>query len=432
MKASSLAGGLGVVALAAAPGLSACGGGGGGSGGGPGSCSDKSIDVSGCATVLSPGANDTKALQTALIDAKSGSTMCLCPGNYSYNQQITLTQPNVTLKGVGANIDDATLDFSNVATGGNDTMLVTADHFTAENFAVTNTPGNGVVVRQADSPTFRKLHVSWNSPDLTKHGAYAVYPAECSNVLVEYCEVWGAADASIYVGQGTGAILRHNVSHDSVLGLELENTTHGEAYDNEAYNCAGGMAVFLLPNLTKKTSDTNLVHDNNFHDNNHANFGDPMSVVSKVPVGTGVLVVGGSNVEIRNNKITNNESTGILVVSENLFNVLTGGAADPTIAPYPDHIFIHDNTFMGNGAMPQGAFTIVGITPLENVLWDGWVASGMPATNDAHFCLGSKSPWPSFRMFAGDHLADGTYKTLMSTDPTPYECDLTPIPGNPP
>lgn len=394
-------------------------------------CTDATLDVSGCATVLAPGSDDTTAVQTALINAKSGSTVCLCPGTYKFDAQLSLTVPNVTVKGVGANIDDALLDFSAVKSGGNDTMLVTADHFTAENFAVKNTPGNGVVVRQSDSPTFRKLHVTWDDPDLTKHGAYAVYPAECKNVLVEDCEVSGAADAAIYVGQGTGAILRRNKAHDSVLGIELENTTDGEAYDNEAYDNAGGVAVFLLANLTKKSADNNLVHDNQIHDNNHANFGDPKTVVSGVPTGTGIIVVGSSNTEIRNNTVTGNQSTGVLVVSYTLMtHLITGATADPATNPYPDHIYVHDNTFTNNGTMPATAFALINPpTPLENVLWDGWVADMDPTKSS--FCLGTKTPYPSFRMFAAEYIFD-SMGPMQSTDPTPYECDLTAITGNPP
>ena len=64
------------------------------------------------------------------------------------------------------------------------------------------------------------------------------------------------------------------------------------------------------------------------------------------------------------------------------------------------------------------------------MLWDGWTESGTPTDPNAHFCLGSKSPWPSFRMFDGMQFVSGS--TMQSTDPTSYECDLTRIPGSPP
>jgi parallel beta-helix repeat protein len=402
-----------------------------GTGGGAGEVCGAAVDVSGCTTVLKPGgADDTKAVQTALIDVKSGSTVCFCPGTFNFSEQLSLTVPDVTVKGVGKSVEDTILDFSADIIGGNDTMLVTADGFTIENLWVKNTPGNGVVVRQADKPTFRKLKVSWDSPASATHGAYAAYPAECTNVLIEDCEVEGASDAAIYVGQGNGAIIRRNKAHDSVLGIELENTTDGEAYGNEVYNNSGGLAVFLLGDLTKKDALRNLLHDNIVRDNNHANFGDPKTFVAHVPVGTGIIVVGADDTEIRNNTIQNNESAGIAVVSYSLMVALVPGAmVDPKIDPNPERTFIHDNTFMTNGAKPQPPFDMLGAVPLESVLWDGITTSGDPKDPAVKFCLGTKSPFPTFRMFDGANLL-GT--PVPSTDTTPYQCDLPVQPGTKP
>lgn len=404
----------------------------GGHGGGSTMTCPTQVDTSGCSAVVAPSSDDDTTFQTALIEVQSGGTVCLCPGNYSFTKQLTLTVPNVTVKGLGAAIDDTLLDFSKDMgmASGNDTMLVTADGFTIENMTVKNTPGNGVVVRQSDKPTFRKLKVSWDSPVASAHGAYAIYPAECTNVLIEDSEVFGAADAAIYVGQGTGAIVRRNKAHDSVLGIELENTTNGEVYQNEVYNNSGGLAVFLLGNLNKKTAEKNLLHDNNVHDNNHVNFGDPKTFVASVPVGTGVMVVGADDTEIRNNTISNNESAAILVVDYQLMVALVPGAkVDPATDPDPERTFIHDNTFTKNGDMPQSPLTIIGVTPIENVIWDGISKSGMPASNDAQFCLGTKGPYPSFRMFDGAHLSDPT-NAKPSTDTTPYQCDLPALPSS--
>src|SRR5262249_34751390 len=71
---------------------------GGGGGGSP--VADKcapGVDVTGCTTVLAPNADDTGHVQTALIEVKSGSTVCLCPGAYHFNKQLSLTVPNVTV-----------------------------------------------------------------------------------------------------------------------------------------------------------------------------------------------------------------------------------------------------------------------------------------------------------------------------------------------
>jgi hypothetical protein len=135
---------------------------------------------------------------------------------------------------------------------------------------------------------------------------------------------------------------------------------------------------------------------------------------------------------IRNNTVINNESLGVLVVSYKLMEVLIPGATDdPATNPYPDHIFIHDNVFMSNGTTPQSPFTMIGVTPLEDVLWDGIDMSGMPTDPTVKFCLGTKSPWPSFRMFDGTNIAVPSM-AMQSKDPAPYECDLPMIKGNPP
>jgi parallel beta-helix repeat protein len=391
------------------------------------------VDITGCAAVVATSADDTTTLQTALIEVKSGSTVCLCPGTFKLDKQLSLTVPNVTIKGAGATMEDTILDFAGDTKGGNDTMLVTSDGFTIENLWVKNTPGNGVVVRQADKPTFRKLKVTWDAGSLPSNGAYSIYPAECTNVLVEDCEVSGAADAAIYVGQSTGAIIRRNKAHGSVLGIELENTTNGEAYDNEIYDNTGGLAVFLLANLDKKDAMKNLLHDNNVHDNNRKNFGDKSTFVSSVPQGSGILVVGADDTEIRNNTIKNNQSAGVVIVSYSLMSQLVPGAkADPKIDPDPDRTFIHDNVYANNGTDPQTPLDLIGVKPLEDVVWDGIGKMADPSTNDAKFCLGTKTPYPPFRMFAGAHLTDPDMgKALQSTDTKPYECDLPAIPASP-
>src|SRR5262245_65603464 len=82
---------------------SAGGGGGGGEAGVHDSCAP-GVDVTGCTTIVAPSADDATRLQTALIEVKSGSTVCLCPGTYNVKKQLSLTVPNVTVKGTGKNI----------------------------------------------------------------------------------------------------------------------------------------------------------------------------------------------------------------------------------------------------------------------------------------------------------------------------------------
>jgi parallel beta-helix repeat protein len=220
---------------------------------GPTGCADATIDTSGCSAVLTAGAGSQDEVQRALIEAQSGAEVCLCPGTFAFGKELSLTVPDVTVRGLGASRDDTVLDFA-AQTIGDDGFTVTSDGFTIENVWVKNTPGNGIVVTGAEDVAFRNMKVSWDAGSVTANGAYAVYPVKSRRVVVEDSEVVGAADAGIYVGQCEEAIVRNNVVYGNVAGIEIENSTGADVYGNEAYDNTAGILVFVLPNLEKKTA----------------------------------------------------------------------------------------------------------------------------------------------------------------------------------
>jgi parallel beta-helix repeat protein len=420
------------LSLSALPGALACsssgGSGGSGSGGsagsgGGGNSACPSVDSSGCSVTLVPGTNDSDTVNAAFINAKSGDTVCFCPGTYSFTKEIRLTSPKVTVKGLGKTRDDVVLDFDK-QTDGQDAFGVTGDGFTVENLSLKNSHGNGITVTGADTVTFENIKVSWDAGSKTSNGAYAVYPVQCQHVIVENSEIVGAADAGLYVGQCTDAIVKNNKVHGNVAGIEFENTTNAEAFGNESYDNAAGILAFRLPNLDVKTGKMSNIHDNNIHDNNRKNFAEQGSIVSNVPTGTGVLILANDQTEVHDNQITGNESTGVMVVSYTTLEILLSPqpAPDPQTNPYPHDIYIHDNTFSNNGTDPQSILALWKITPLEDVLWDGVVDPNKPVD----LCLGTGT-LPSFRNINVSNGGLGD-TTKQSTDATPYQCAGTSLP----
>lgn len=380
-------------------------------------CGSTAVDASGCDVVLSAsGEDDSNDVQTALIDAQSGNHVCFCPGQYSFEKELSLTVTDVTVRGLGESRDDVVLDFA-AQTVGDDGVTVTSDGFTIEHLSVKNTPGNGVVVSGADDVTFRDIKVSWDAGSVTENGAYAVYPTGSRRVIVEDSEVVGASDAGIYVGQCEQAIVRNNVVRGNVAGIEVENTLDAEVVGNEAYDNSAGILVFVLPNLEVKEGKRCKVHGNNVYENNRKNFAEMGTVVRSVPAGTGMLLLAADETEVHDNVITDNISTAVLLVSYETLAQLSGVMLDPETDPYLESTYIHDNEMSGNGGEPKNALGLLAIVPLEDVLWDGLEAT----TGSADLCLGS-SP-PSFRNFAGvDGIADSN---LHSTDTTPHQCEGT-------
>jgi parallel beta-helix repeat protein len=405
--------------------LAACGSdgddgdGAGGTGGGGTHPACDGVSTAGCSTVLRPGPEDTTALQTAFIEAASGDTVCLCPGNYAIDNELSVAVPNLTIKGLGATPDATVLDFAGQQ--GNHGIDATGNGFAVENVWVKNTTGNGIVVTGAEGVTFRKLKVTWDAGSVTENGAYAVYPVSSTNVLIEETEVIGAADAGIYVGQCEDVIVRNSNVHGNVAGIEIENTTRAYVHDNEAWDNTAGILVFVLPNLEKKDGLDALVSNNHVHANNRENFAEPGTIVASVPPGTGLLLLAADNTEITGNRIENNHSAGTLVLSYEILKlVLEGVTDDPGTDPYPEKIHIHANTFMGNGAEPQGILAALGVTPLESIVWDGLEDA---AKSGAELCLGT-TDLPTFRSMNGNPL-DATTHT---TDATPHACSLPPVP----
>ncbi len=171
-------------------------------------------------------------------------------------------------------------------------------------------------------------------------------------VLIEGCTSTGASDAGIYVGQSEEIIVRNNKAEQNVAGIEIENSIRADVYDNVATDNSGGILVFTLPDLPKKEGRHCRVYNNRLVGNNHANFAPKGNTVATVPPGTGMMIMANDQVEVFNNSIEQNQTTGLAIVSY----MITGLAIkDEKYDPFCESIHIHDNHFHSNGAAPGGS-----------------------------------------------------------------------------
>ena len=96
-----------------------------------------------------------------------------------------------------------------------------------------------------------------------------MYPVQCQNVLIDGCEAIGASDAGIYVGQSHEIIVRNSRAYRNVAGIEIENSTMADVYNNIAEGNTGGILVFDLPGLIKKGGGNVRVYNNKIRNNNY-------------------------------------------------------------------------------------------------------------------------------------------------------------------
>lgn len=370
-----------------------------------------------CDVTVAPSADDVTTLQEALVGLTSGQTLCLEAGSYTLTKELSMAGiPHVTVQGIGASRDDVVLDFK-TQTEGDDAFSVQADYFTLQHLTVKDPRGDGVKVTSSLRPTFRDVRAYWSAGSKTENGSYALYPAECDDVLMEDCEVEGSSDACIYLGQSTTGIVRRNKAHGCVIGIEAENSLDVELYDNEAWNNACGMLIVNLPNLTRKDMQRANAHDNYLHENDLANFAPPGAFVEAVPTGTGLLVMAADTTEIHHNRVENNGGPGVTMVSWITLQVLGGFTQnDPDYQPYLLTANVHDNTVSGNGT--RLVATYLDLFPggtAEDILWDGIVPSQTPAS----VCVKNNGA-ATFRNING--LLGLDDPTKQSTDVTPFDC----------
>ncbi len=316
-----------------------------------------------------------KQLLEQLIMAKPGDVIDIPAGTHAINRSLSLKVNGVTLRGAG--MDQSVLSFKN-QTQGAEGIIITGDDILLEGFAVEDAKGDAIKINECRNLIIRKVRVEWtNGPD-EGNGAYGLYPVQCENVLIDGSVAIGASDAGIYVGQSNQVVVKNSRAEFNVAGIEIENTTNADVFDNVATNNTGGILVFNMPNLPQPGARTR-VFNNQILNNNTANFAPEGTAVSGVPAGSGVVINSNDEVEVFANIIKDNATANIIISS-----YFSSGYSDRAVSdlfdPYPEAIFIYDNQFTGGGGSPDGVelqalrvakYGLTGHFP--DILWDGYV-----------------------------------------------------------
>lgn len=371
--------------------------------------------------VAAPETTFAEALQLQLIQAQPGDVIEIPAGVHEINRSLSLNVPGVTLRGAG--MDVSILSFKNQAQGA-EGLLVSADDFTIEDLAIEDTVGDALKVNQSTNVTIRNVRTEWtNGPD-SGNGAYGIYPVQSTNVLVEGSVAIGASDAGIYVGQSSQIIVRNSRAEYNVAGIEIENSTYADVYDNVATNNTGGILVFDLPNLPVQGGQATRVFNNRIYGNNTANFAPPGNIVGNVPPGTGLLILANDSIEVFENEFADNGNVNLMI-----YSFVLGGREidDPNYDPYPEQIYVHDNTFVSGGTEPRH-WTLVALNeetgrPSPSIVWDGILKPGTENANVVCIENNHGDADPFVNLNAGDGTVNASFDT------TAHSCQLPRLAG---
>lgn len=283
-------------------------------------------------TTVRVGPNET--LQQAIDRSGPGDTIEV-PYRI-YHEAVVLDWSDVKLVGIPNDKGDwPVLDGEGTRADG---VIASGNNFEMYNFAVKNYTSNGVLVEGSTGVYLHDMYIE-------NTGVYGVYPARCTDVLVERIKATLMNDAAVYAGKSEKVVIRNNEAYGNVIGIEVENTVTAEIYDNYAHDNTVGIFVDLLPQLPSKVSLYTKIHDNRSENNNGKNFAKPGSSPALIPPGTGMLILAADQVEIWNNTIKGNKTGGLAV-----FNLTIGfDKNEIDVGPNPEHIYAHGNTYENNG-----------------------------------------------------------------------------------
>ena len=319
--------------------------------------------------LLSPNSNSQEEIQEALIDLEPGDVLTLEPGEYYFEDGLSLDVNDVIFEGSG--IDSTILNFGEQISGAQG-LLVTSDGVTLRDFAILDAKGDAIKVIGVNGINMIRLRTEWTGGPKESNGAYGFYPVESKDVLIDGCIAIGASDAGIYVGQSQNIIVKNSTAKYNVAGIEIENSYYADVFDNLATHNTGGILIFDLPDLPQQGGHHVRVFRNKAINNDTDNFAPEGNIVGEVPRGTGIIIQANSDVEVFDNDIYGNGTVNLSIVTYGY------ETEDENYNPHPKSIQIHGNRFGDGGFDPDvGTGELAAILfelsdgDMPDIFWDG-------------------------------------------------------------
>lgn len=382
-----------------------------------------------------------EALVKEFIFAKDSSVIELPEGHFLFSQSLSLdNKKHLTIRGKG--MDKTVLSFKGQKSGAEGIKITNSQHITLEDFTIEDAAGDNLKVSETDTLIIRRIRSAWTGEVSEENGAYALYPVLSTNVLIEQSEVIGSSDAGIYVGQSDKVIIRNNKAFFNVAGVESENSTNVEIYENEVFNNTSGLLIFNLPGLTMSGGHVKA-HNNLVYDNNLSNFAVKGSIVSAVPKGTGVIVMATKDVTLFDNEIKDHKTSNMSIVSYELFALeqedaeLSDEAEDRGLRgidadfkndldynPYSGRVYAYQNKFENRFFVPTFSNDFGLLWAFKNgfkipdIAYDGIIAEDGELQDQAHLICLKNNEGASFAFLDASNDFEG-----FTTDVNMFECE---------
>jgi len=227
---------------------------------------------------------------------------------------------------------------------------------TVQGITIRNFDNNGLFARGVDHYRIVDVH-SVGNPN------YGIFPVSSNHGLITRSSARGADDSGIWVETSTDVKVTHNLVEGNVNGFEISNSQDILLAHNEVRGNTVGIANLFLPDIfgVQGFARRITIRDNWIHDNNRPNTAREGAILSTVPPGTGILLVGVDDSIVEDNLVENHDFVGVVVAD---YCAVVGGgpfdcAVDPDVTPGFVALSeaagsrIADNVVRGNGTHPD-------------------------------------------------------------------------------
>jgi hypothetical protein len=260
---------------------------------------------------------DFRSIQKAVNAADAGDTVRVRPGVYREAVRIS-GRGKRYLKLIGNPRRPGRVVLDGRGRGQNGVAVTNADEVTVNGFKARRYRSNGFYFNTVNGYTMTNLIAE-------RTGVYGIFAFNAIGGRITKSEASEVSDGAFYIGQTPPqdrpkqTIVRNIEAHSSVLGFSASNMRYVTITKSRFYNNAVGIAPNALDNEQFPPNEHNVIVDNeifwnnfNFHEGNPPFAPPPPDATAAVaPIGTGILLIGGRDHRIENNRIYGNWLAGI-------------------------------------------------------------------------------------------------------------------------
>jgi hypothetical protein len=304
-------------------------------------------------TVCKKGRCDFRTIQAAVNAADAGDTIKVRRGIYREAVRVDGRRKRyLKLIGNPGRPGRVVLDGSNRKQNG--IAVNNADEVSVSGFKARNYRANGFFFTNLNGYTMNHLIAE-------KTGVYGLYAFNTIGGRILNSEAYYVNDGAFYIGQTPPqdkpiqTVVRNVDGWGSPIGFSATNMRYVTITKSRFYNNAVGIVPNALDSEKFPPPEKNVIVDNEIFWNNF-NFHEgkppftppsPSATGSLVPIGTGILLLGGRDHRIENNKIYGNFLTGIAAIDGILL-------AENPLAVSLDRNVIRNNQFGLGGTDTNG------------------------------------------------------------------------------